>query len=29
MGFLNRLDQRVEIRVRPSTRTKAAETVLA
>ena len=29
MGFLNKLDQRIEIRVRPSTRAKAAETVLA
>lgn len=29
MGFLNRLDQRVEIRIKPSTKTKAAETVLA
>lgn len=29
MALLNKLDQRIEIRVRPSTRTKAAETVLA
>jgi predicted XRE-type DNA-binding protein len=29
LGFLNRLNQRVEIKVKPSTRTKSAETVLA
>jgi predicted XRE-type DNA-binding protein len=29
MGFLNKLDQRIEIHIRPSTRTKVAETVLA
>ena len=29
LGFLNRLDQRIEIKVRPSTKTKSAETVLS
>jgi predicted XRE-type DNA-binding protein len=29
LGFLNRLNQRVEIKVKPSTRMKSAETVLA
>ena len=29
LGFLNKLNQRVEIRIKPSTKTKAAETVLA
>lgn len=29
LGFLNRLNQRVEIKVRPSTKSKTAETVLA
>jgi predicted XRE-type DNA-binding protein len=29
LGFLNRLDQRVEIRVKPSRRRKAGETVLS
>jgi len=29
LGFLNRLSQRVEIKIKPSTRTRAAETVLA
>jgi predicted XRE-type DNA-binding protein len=29
LGFLNRLSQRIEIRVRPSTKSKSAETVLA
>ena len=29
LGFVNRLNQRVEISIRPSTKNKAAETVLA
>jgi predicted XRE-type DNA-binding protein len=29
LGFLNRLDQRVEIKVKPATKTRSAETVLA
>ena len=29
LGFLNRLNQRIEIKIKPSTATKAAETVLA
>ena len=29
LGFLNRLNQRVEIKVKPSTKTRSAETVLA
>lgn len=28
LGFLNRLNQRVEIKVKPSTKTRSAETVL-
>ena len=29
LGFLNRLNQRVEIRIKPSTKSRLAETVLA
>jgi len=29
LGFLNRLDKRVEIKIKPATRTRGAETVLA